>query len=71
MKQRKMKSAYKNKHLKDIALASYSTILSEWPVPYEEKRIDTSFGETTVLESGLKDGIPLIMLHGGGGNSTM
>jgi pimeloyl-ACP methyl ester carboxylesterase len=64
-------AAYKSDKAREKALASYQEILAHWPVPYEERIVTTSFGETYVLISGSEMAEPLVLLHGGGGNSTM
>ncbi len=67
----KVQSAYKSSKDKERALASYESFLSQWPVPYQARLINTSFGETHIIVSGSPQAKPLILLHGGGGNSTM
>lgn len=64
-------SAYKSVKDQKKALAAYDNILSNWPVPYENRMVTTSFGETYILVSGSPENKPLVLLHGGGGNSTM
>lgn len=66
-----IESAYKSEKVKKLALASYDNILKNWPIPYTERVIETSFGNTFVMVSGDENSKPLILLHGGGGNSTM
>ncbi|KTC74848.1 putative carboxylesterase nap [Legionella birminghamensis] len=64
-------TAYKSDKARVKALASYAEILTQWPVPYEDHVVETSFGETYMIVSGAQEAKPLILLHGGGGNSTM
>ncbi len=64
-------TAYKSEKAKQKALASYEKTLTQWPVPYENCVIETTFGETYMIISGDKESKPLMLLHGGGGNSTM
>lgn len=64
-------TAYKSDKAREKALTCYENILSEWPVLFENCRIMTSFGETNVMVSGISNAKPLLLLHGGGGNSTM
>lgn len=47
----------------------YRQILSTWPVPMEEHRIDTRHGATFVVTSGPPDAPPLVLLHGSGANA--
>lgn len=65
------KSAYRSEKARATALASYDTILANWPVPYETQIIPTSFGETHIIISGHRKFKPLVLLHGAGGNSAM
>jgi len=64
-------TAYKSKNAQNIAITSYENILKHWPVPFEQRLINTSFGETYIMISGSQGNKPLVLLHGGGGNSTM
>ncbi len=64
-------TAYKSDHAKKKALQIYEETLTQWPVSYEDRTVETTFGETYVLISGVKEAKPLVLLHGGGGNSTM
>ncbi|MCX7121752.1 MAG: alpha/beta hydrolase [Gammaproteobacteria bacterium] len=66
-----IQTAYKSDKAREKALASYENILSEWPVSYENRLIMTSFGETNIMITGIPNAKPLLLLHGGGGNSTM
>jgi len=50
-------------------LKAYDTTAERWPVPSETVMADTSFGPTFVRISGKKGSPPLVLLHGGGGNS--
>jgi len=48
--------------------AAYDVALKQWPVPYDELYIPTSFGDTHVVASGPQKGIPLVLLNPGGGS---
>jgi pimeloyl-ACP methyl ester carboxylesterase len=43
---------------------NYNSILKMWPVPYESKYINTSYGKTHIITWGKKKNPPLILLHG-------
>ena len=64
-------SAYKSDKDKEKAIAVYDSVLMNWPVPYQTRYVDTSFDPTHIIVSGSLQAKPLILLHGGGGNSTM
>lgn len=64
-------TAYKSDKARQKALASYEETLTQWPVPYENRVIETTFGKTYMIVSGALESKPLVLLHGGGGNSTM
>jgi pimeloyl-ACP methyl ester carboxylesterase len=64
-------TAFKSKLAKKKIISSYDKILSNWPIHYEERIVKTSFGDTYVIISGMGNTRPLILLHGGGGNSAM
>ena len=66
-----VQTAYKSDKAREKALASYEEILTQWPVPYENRVVETTFGETYIIVSGAQESKPLVLLHGGGGNSTM
>jgi pimeloyl-ACP methyl ester carboxylesterase len=42
--------------------AAYDAALKDWPIPYEERRIETQLGATYVLASGPADAPPLMLL---------
>jgi len=67
----KTQTAYKSDKAREKALASYEEILTQWPIPYENRVVETTFGETYIIVSGAQEAKPLVLLHGGGGNSTM
>src|ERR1700733_10414074 len=64
-------TAYKSDKAREKALASYEEILTHWPVPYENRIVETNFGKTYMIVCGSHEAKPLVLLHGGGGNSTM
>jgi pimeloyl-ACP methyl ester carboxylesterase len=44
-------------------MRAYQAVLDQWPVPYTELDISTSFGETHVISSGPDSAPPVILLH--------
>lgn len=65
------KSIYKNKKCEIEMMEVYDRQLSRLGIEYEEKMINTRFGDTHVLITGPKNAPPLITLHGGNGNSPL
>ena len=66
-----VKSIYKNKNCEIEMMDVYDRQLTRLGIEYEEKMINTRFGNTHVLILGPKDASPLITLHGGNGNSPL
>lgn len=64
-------TAYKSDKVKEKALKSYEEMLAHWPVSYENRIVETSFGKTYLIVCGSPEAKPLVLLHGGGGNSLM
>ena len=54
---------------KDKYLRLYDMRAKRWPVPSETRMVDTSYGRTFIRISGPADVPPLVLLHGGSGNS--
>lgn len=63
-----MKSIYHSELCKQKILDLYDKQMKEIGIPYTDLYVETSFGKTHVIETGNKEGIPLLLLHGG--NST-
>ncbi len=54
---------------KEQYLTLYDIRAKKWPVDSETRLVDTSYGQTFVRLSGPVGAPPLVLLHGGGGNS--
>lgn len=65
------KPVYKSEAGRKAVLTAYNAILKNWPVPYEEIWVDTSFGQTFMMQCGDRSLPPLILLHGTSSNSSM
>src|SRR5688572_21528190 len=42
---------------------AYRSVLDQWPVPYVERQVPTTFGVTHVIESGPTYAPPVVLLH--------
>jgi pimeloyl-ACP methyl ester carboxylesterase len=60
---------FKSQQAKETYLELYDSRANQWPVPSTTKMVNSSYGKTFVRISGLNDKEPLVLLHGGGGNS--
>lgn len=52
-------------------IAAYDSIMRGWPVPFEERNVQTTFGYTHVVVSGDPSAPPLVLLHGASATSAM
>jgi pimeloyl-ACP methyl ester carboxylesterase len=65
------KTPFKSEEGKQAILGWYQKLLDHWPHPHNERMIDTTFGQTFLLEAGEK-GLPVLLLfHGSCSNSAM
>lgn len=64
-----MPRIYKTKAGGEALMARYRQFLATWPVPNEQRFIETSQGKTFVIASGDRAAPPLVLLHGAGANS--
>jgi pimeloyl-ACP methyl ester carboxylesterase len=64
-------SIYDSPDGKRMIISAYEEILKQWPLPYEQINIPTTYGQTAVLISGADDLPALILLHGSTTNSAM
>lgn len=62
---------FKSLNAKAKYFAFEEKMLKKWPVVSEEKTVKTSYGDTFIRISGPRDGLPLILLPGGGSNSLI
>jgi pimeloyl-ACP methyl ester carboxylesterase len=59
-------SVYKSPEIKARFMEIYDEKMKEWPVPYEDAFVDTSYGKVHVIVSGPEDAPPLLLLHASG-----
>lgn len=64
-----MLGEFVDKKAEERFFATYDAILRKWPVPAEERDIETRFGPTRVRSCGPEDGPPIVLLSGGMGTS--
>jgi pimeloyl-ACP methyl ester carboxylesterase len=60
---------FKTQQAKTDYLKLYDERATKWPVPSTTKMVNTSYGQTFVRISGPESAIPLVLMHGIGGNS--
>ena len=61
-KARRMLPTFNSDESRSRYLAAYNAALGDWPVPYAELDIATTFGATHVIACGAKDAPPLLLL---------
>lgn len=62
---------YKSPELKEMAMASYDTVMEFWTVDYDELWIETDFGRSHVIVCGPEDAQPLFLFPGLFADATM
>jgi pimeloyl-ACP methyl ester carboxylesterase len=62
---------FRSARAKDLYLSAYAQRESLWPVPSEDRVVETSWGRTFVRISGPDDAPPLVLLHGASATSLM
>jgi pimeloyl-ACP methyl ester carboxylesterase len=60
------KSIYKSPEIEAKLMAMYDDKLGQWPVPFENISLDTSYGRVHTIVSGPVDGPPVLLLHASG-----
>lgn len=60
-----MKTIYKSEKGKRAILGLYDNQLARLSIPHKELFVDTSFGNTHIIETGNLNGVPLLVFHGG------
>ncbi len=65
------KPVFKSAEGRERILSRYRSLITRLPIPYTERMVSTSFGETYLLEAGQKDAPPVLLLHGSCSNSAM
>jgi pimeloyl-ACP methyl ester carboxylesterase len=64
-------SLYRSQRSRDQLLEYYDRILHNWPIPCEERFVETKCGKTHLLLCGKEGARPLLLFHGTGNNSLM
>jgi pimeloyl-ACP methyl ester carboxylesterase len=52
-------------------IAKYESVMRSWPVPCEERDVETAYGHTHIAVSGSPSAPPLVLLHGAGATLLM
>jgi pimeloyl-ACP methyl ester carboxylesterase len=64
-------AVFTNKKGEQKYIKAYNNTLKLWPVPFEEKDIQTTYGTAHIIISGPAKGEPLVLFHGMDASSTM
>jgi pimeloyl-ACP methyl ester carboxylesterase len=56
-------SIYKNSRIEQELMAIYDERMTEWPVPFEDRFLDTEYGRVYVVMSGPEHAPPVLLLH--------
>ncbi|MEF2965837.1 alpha/beta hydrolase [Paenibacillus sp. M1] len=62
---------YKNLNGQQFIIESYEALLNTWGTDYEEKDIETTYGQTHIITAGNSQNPPLLLFHGTADNSAM
>jgi hypothetical protein len=60
------RSIYASEEVRSRFYRMYDEKMSEWPVPFEDRYIETGYGRIHVVVSGQEDLPPLLLLHASG-----
>jgi pimeloyl-ACP methyl ester carboxylesterase len=71
MAEAKYVSVYRSQRSRGRLLEYYDRILRNWPIPCEERFVETKSGKTHLLLCGKEGARPLLLFHGTGNNSLM
>src|SRR6476646_1693413 len=52
-------------------IESYDGVMRSWPVPFEERGVETAYGQTHLVVSGPPSAPPLVLLHAASATSGM
>lgn len=66
-----MTSIYKTDEGKRLVLSFYESLLKQWHKPSKKHVIETTFGDTFIMESGRENAQPVFLLHGSSSNAGM
>jgi pimeloyl-ACP methyl ester carboxylesterase len=59
-------SIYRSDEVRSQFHALYDEKMQAWPLPFEDRFLDTEYGTVHVVVSGLEDGPPMLLLHASG-----
>lgn len=65
-----MDNIYKSEQGRNVVLGKYKEVLAKWPVENMQYTVETSFGDTFIIESGSEEKPPILLLHGSVANSA-
>lgn len=59
-------SIYRGEDIRAEFYALYDEKMGAWPIPFEDRFLETEYGVVHVIVSGAKDGPPMLLLHASG-----
>ena len=66
-----MVKVYRSKKAGEKILQTYEQLLTKWDCEIEERDIPTTYGTTHIIETGNKEGMPMVLFHGVGDDSAL
>ena len=66
-----MVKVYRSKKAGEKILQTYDQLLTKWDCEIEERDIPTTYGTTHIIETGNKEGMPMVLFHGVGDDSAL